>query len=258
MGSVKKIQLSMVASCVMLVLAGSSRAQYIPLPNNSTNPNGFSGRLISYPLTPTPIPSLPYFPGSQIGMFAHGVSNAPNGVGVRNPGIAASNPFAPFYGNPLAGPAGSFGAPLYEVSTSAVAATGTGATVQPTITQTTGIPARAIDAAITDMTVTPAVTMNLNILRGSAPATARLSAPAGFAAVQPRADLQQIIDRSSALAAPDVVQVVSDGSAVVLRGVVVSEYDRRLAEALLRLSPGVGQIRNELLVKAVEVKPATP
>jgi hypothetical protein len=189
-------------------------------------------------------------------MFAHGVSNGPNGSAVRNPTVAASNPFAPYYGNPLAGPAGNFGAPLYELSTSATAATG--ATVQPSAAPTKGIPARAIDAAITDMTVTPAVTMNLNILRGSGSGLGRVSPPAGLGALRPRADLQQIIDRSSALATPDIIQVVSDGSSLVLRGVVVSEYDRRLAEALLRLSPGVGQIRNELLVKAVDVKPVSP
>jgi hypothetical protein len=37
---------------------------------------------------------------------------------------------------------------------------------------------------------------------------------------------------------------------VVLRGTAVSEDDRQLAEAMLRLSPGVGEIRNEITVQA--------
>jgi hypothetical protein len=192
-------------------------------------------------------------------MFAHGVTNGFNGS--RNPSVAPSNPFASYYGNPLAGPEGSFGAPLYEVSGSATTATGVaaqGVAAQGSNAPVTGVPARAVDAAITDMTVAPAVSMNLNVLRGSTAAIRGAAPAATVAALRPRADLQQIIDRSSALAGPDVIQVVSDGSALVLRGVVVSEYDRRLAEALLRLSPGVGQIRNELLVKSVAVKPAAP
>jgi osmotically-inducible protein OsmY len=37
-----------------------------------------------------------------------------------------------------------------------------------------------------------------------------------------------------------------DGSTVVLRGSVRDDHERRLAEALVRLTPGVRAVRNEL------------
>jgi osmotically-inducible protein OsmY len=61
-----------------------------------------------------------------------------------------------------------------------------------------------------------------------------------------RSDLQSVIDRSSRLPSRGNIQVLSEGDTIVLRGQVGSERERRLAEGLLRLSPGVRQIRNEL------------
>jgi osmotically-inducible protein OsmY len=61
-----------------------------------------------------------------------------------------------------------------------------------------------------------------------------------------RSDLQSVIDRSSRLPSRGNIQVLSEGDTIVLRGQVASERERRLAEGLLRLSPGVRQIRNEL------------
>jgi hypothetical protein len=122
----------------------------------------------------------------------------------------------------------------------------------------TGVAAQAIDAAVTEGTVTPLPATNLNILRGSTTGLSPALGTPRTGPLQSRSDLQRVIERSSALAAQDVIQVVSDGSGVVLRGVVVSDYDRRLAELLLRLSPGVGSIRNELLVRAAPVKAAAP
>ena len=65
---------------------------------------------------------------------------------------------------------------------------------------------------------------------------------------QLREDLQQIISRSSALSARDAIQVVGNGSEVILRGTVTSDYDLRLAEAMLLFSPQVQAVRNELTV----------
>jgi osmotically-inducible protein OsmY len=59
-------------------------------------------------------------------------------------------------------------------------------------------------------------------------------------------DLQSIIDRSSRLPSRSRIAVSYDGSVVVLRGEVRDEKERRLAEGILRLSPGVREIRNEL------------
>jgi osmotically-inducible protein OsmY len=65
---------------------------------------------------------------------------------------------------------------------------------------------------------------------------------------QPREDLQQIISRSSALSERDAIQVLGNGSEVILRGTVTSDNDLRLAEAMLMLSPQVQTVRNELTV----------
>jgi hypothetical protein len=61
-------------------------------------------------------------------------------------------------------------------------------------------------------------------------------------------DLQQVIARSNRLAAGDKIQVLVDGQTIVLRGTVTDDHDRRLAEALVRLTPGVHDLRNELAV----------
>jgi hypothetical protein len=62
-----------------------------------------------------------------------------------------------------------------------------------------------------------------------------------------RADLQSIIDRAGRLPSRGNIRVLTDGSAVVLRGSVSNDHERRLAEALVRLTPGVRTVRNELV-----------
>lgn len=59
-------------------------------------------------------------------------------------------------------------------------------------------------------------------------------------------EVERILARSTGLSPNRTIRVVVDGPAVVLRGTVASDHDRRLAEALVRLSPGVYQVRNEL------------
>jgi len=66
--------------------------------------------------------------------------------------------------------------------------------------------------------------------------------------LQPREDLQRIISQSSAFSPRNSIQVLDAGPEVVLRGSVVSDYDRQLAQALLLLSPSVQAVRNELTV----------
>jgi hypothetical protein len=67
---------------------------------------------------------------------------------------------------------------------------------------------------------------------------------------QVQADLQQYFARSQRLSSRDNIRVEMDGPTVVLRGTVTDDHDRRLAEALARLSPGVRDLRNELVVNA--------
>ncbi len=65
-----------------------------------------------------------------------------------------------------------------------------------------------------------------------------------------QANLQKIIAKSSRLPSRNGINVSMDGSVAVLRGQVRDERERRLAEFLLQLSPGVRAIRNELIPSA--------
>jgi hypothetical protein len=64
-----------------------------------------------------------------------------------------------------------------------------------------------------------------------------------------RTDLQQIIQSSTRLPSRANISVLSNGTGVVLRGTVATEHERLLAEALVRLTPGVRDIANELEVR---------
>lgn len=74
-------------------------------------------------------------------------------------------------------------------------------------------------------------------------------AVAPVAPSQIQADLRGVIDRApgSMLANPAGVQVqMADGNTVVLRGAVRDQDEARLVEGLVRLTPGVRGIKNEL------------
>ena len=70
--------------------------------------------------------------------------------------------------------------------------------------------------------------------------------PARPSMTEMRPDLQTIIDTSDRLPVASGIRVLADGDAVVLRGQVRDARERRLAESVLRLSPGVRLVRNEL------------
>ncbi len=72
-----------------------------------------------------------------------------------------------------------------------------------------------------------------------------------------RTDLQGVLVRSSSLPSARDIQVAMDGSVVVLRGPVSNDDERRLAENLVRLTPGVHDVRNELQVRET-APPPTP
>ena len=61
-------------------------------------------------------------------------------------------------------------------------------------------------------------------------------------------EVERVLAGSMSLSPQRNIRVVVENSAIILRGTVASETDRRLAEALVRLSPGVYQVRNELKV----------
>jgi hypothetical protein len=80
-------------------------------------------------------------------------------------------------------------------------------------------------------------------------AVVRFNTPASAPApAQLLTDLRGAVDRTptAMLANPAAVQFQVDGRAVTLRGAVKDEDEARLVEGMVRLTPGVGLIRNEL------------
>jgi hypothetical protein len=63
-----------------------------------------------------------------------------------------------------------------------------------------------------------------------------------------QADLRQSFDRAPTLTNGRGIQVVVNGSTVVLQGTVPTIRERRVAEVLARMAPGVVNVRNELQV----------
>jgi hypothetical protein len=63
-----------------------------------------------------------------------------------------------------------------------------------------------------------------------------------------QSDVQAILNRCARLDSVHTIQVATDGDSLVLRGIVKDDHDRRLAEAIARLTPGVRELRNELAV----------
>ena len=74
----------------------------------------------------------------------------------------------------------------------------------------------------------------------------------GFEREPVPSDLAQVVTTRlqgiKAIRAQSPLAVEFEDSTAVLRGEVASEHDRVLAEQLVRLEPGVGQVRNELTV----------
>ena len=148
-----------------------------------------------------------------------------------NQNIAVSNVFQQTYGNPYypgrpsatnSNP-GGLGTVLYTSS---------------------GGTSRASGTALKDSGVGQIVTLPRNIAF-----TAQIKfTPPPMAAGRLQADLQGAIARTPSflLSNPTAVQVQVDGNAVVLRGAVTNEDEFRMVEGIVRLTPGVGQIKNEL------------
>ncbi len=71
------------------------------------------------------------------------------------------------------------------------------------------------------------------------------------AAGRMRTELRLVIDGTSQIANPKGVQIVTDdANNVTLRGTVKDDDEARLVEGLVRLTPGVGAIKNELTATA--------
>ncbi|MFO0966995.1 MAG: BON domain-containing protein [Gemmataceae bacterium] len=68
------------------------------------------------------------------------------------------------------------------------------------------------------------------------------------AAPELQRNLQTMLDNSAALRKLRGLDVAVDSGTVVLRGAVTSERERKLVEGMVRLTPGVRDVRNELSV----------
>jgi osmotically-inducible protein OsmY len=65
-----------------------------------------------------------------------------------------------------------------------------------------------------------------------------------------QADIRQALDLSPRLTDGRAIQLAVNGTTVVLQGTVPSTRQRRIAELLARMTPGVRDVRNELRVPA--------
>lgn len=170
----------------------------------------------------------------DLGGLSAATQGAPRGA---TSGVSTSNLYSPYFANPM-----SLGLPT---PTGAAPATATfGTALFPNVFQNT--------AATTTVraTISTYVPLNtLNQVRRTPGYTTRIA----FRYNKPTSDqvLEQargLIARSESLTTAIAIQVNFDGQAIILTGTVPDDDQRRLAENLLRLTPGVQTVRNELVV----------
>jgi hypothetical protein len=153
-------------------------------------------------------------------------------------GASSSNPIGAYYANPLSAgkPGGGdklsgMWTPLYTTTTTS---TTTGITGN--INTSSGMNSSSGQAA--------------SILNRRGPAyTVALSFPyEPPTSSQLQTEAQGILARSDFLTMRDSIKVKVNGQTLVLEGQVRSDQERRLAENMVRLTPGVRQIQNNLQV----------
>jgi hypothetical protein len=130
----------------------------------------------------------------------------------------------------------SFGVPVYGTQRGVTGTTGT-ASFGPAGYGTAGLTTAA----------PPSLASGIGVRRAPAYTTALAFDHQPRATEMVRGDLQAILARSSRLPSRDRIRVTMNSNTVVLRGRVTTEHERRLAEALVRLTPGVREVRNELV-----------
>lgn len=193
--------------------------------------------------------------GSGVGGGASRSGAATSATG----GVSASNAFGGYFANPLAaglptgtGRSASFGTPLYGALTQTGAVSGAGVTGATSGVRGStgtmnqfggglgGYGAMGAMGAMQRQNTTPAA-----IVFPYRPLVA-----SGI-----HTELRGVIARSTSLPSRGDWQVHMEGGTVVLRGNVADERERRLAERLVRLSPGVRDVRNELTMPAPAPRP---
>jgi hypothetical protein len=168
-------------------------------------------------------------------------------TGTASSSLAKSNAFAGYYANPYfqgqitaqtnATP-GGFGTPLYGAATG-----GTGSINRGTGGGIGGARPGQSGNQQSGILIPISVQMSYS-------AQMRFpTAPVAVSRIQ--TDLRVVIDGTSEIANPKGVQVVTDDfNNVTLRGTVKDDDEARLVEGLVRLTPGVGFIKNELTATA--------
>jgi hypothetical protein len=175
------------------------------------------------------------FVGGTGGSFTGG-TYAGGRTGTGSASIGSTTFLGSYYANPMSlglpgannQPSGksSFGKQLYNTTSSGTATISrsiTTTTQQPVYTSTVGTP-RA-----------PSYVTGLGF-RVAPPPPERL-----------QGELRDMIARSTRLSTKEKVRVEMDGETVVLQGSVADEAERRLVEGMVRLTPGVREVRNELV-----------
>jgi hypothetical protein len=183
-------------------------------------------------------------PGSGGGRGGAGsVSNPVNQSNVLYPYFATGFSTS-FNSSSLTRTMGSFGQPLYKISTPTasaqqVATASVGGRGNSSLNSLNS--SNADYGAVTQLTTRrPAVAAMLDD-------TFPVNVPSGGLL---QTELRDILDRSTSLTSQPSISISVEGRLVTLRGVVPNDNERRLAESLLRLTPGVGMIKNELTVRA--------
>jgi len=201
--------------------------------------------------------------------YQSGATGQPRAGATGTGGVSSSNPFAAYYSNPMA--AGlvlsgvtsrtTFGNPLYAnvnpTTTSGLGSTGLGGSRGglgtpglggsgggfPGLGSAGGYGSGGYGMGTTGVRTAPRYSASLSF----APAT---TAPSGL-----QTNLQRMISQSTSLQASRNIQVSMDGPTIVLQGWAADEHDRRLAEGMVRLTPGVHDVRNELQIATAAAPP---
>jgi hypothetical protein len=202
--------------------------------------------------------------GSTTSSSTSPYGNSP-GAGGSSTGYGSTSLFGPYLGNPLAtGIPGNtsnttkaFGQALFNISSSGVYNTNTtgtggrGNTLGGNLAGRTGT-TNLGNLGTGNISRSTGTTSTFNA-NNAFPANARpyITQIAFAVPAPPRAELRADLVRAIAQA-PDLpsragITVQVDGDAVVLQGRVATNEERRVVESLVRLTPGVNVVRNELV-----------
>jgi osmotically-inducible protein OsmY len=182
--------------------------------------------------------------GGFLGSTSGGAGGGRGGGGSTQAG--STSPFSPYLGNPLYnGQVSSSSSPAQSYQRSFPTKLSFG---QPTITANVTTQSQANQSLSQQ---------GLNQFKGASSMNVRripsfVTEPVFQMRAQPtmttlRSELQTAVSNSSRLPSRANISVTTSGEQVILRGQVRDERERRLAEAIVRLTPGVRNVVNELV-----------